>query len=95
MAFLDDRRHEVSSTQFEGSCASRSSCAGRSAEPADRDGEKRSVSGFGPRRALHETFLDQIRLNDLLDDVPLVTECGCHGLDTDRTAAKFLAMQRR
>src|SRR5437899_2874489 len=43
------------------------------------------------RRALHETLLEQVRLDDLLDDVALVTECGRDRLDPDRAARIILS----
>src|SRR5580704_14173147 len=38
------------------------------------------------RRALHETLLQQVRLDDFFDDVALVAERCCDRLDPDRTA---------
>src|SRR5712675_2315426 len=37
-------------------------------------------------RALNKTLLDQVRLDDLLDDIALVAERRCHRLDPDRAA---------
>ena len=38
------------------------------------------------RGTLHEPFLDQLGLDDLLDDIALVAERGCHRFDPDRAA---------
>ena len=38
------------------------------------------------RGTLHEPLLYQIRLDDLLDDIALVAERGCHRFDPDRAA---------
>src|SRR5580692_8702233 len=38
------------------------------------------------RRALHETLLQQVRLDDFFDDVALVAERRCDRLDPNRTA---------
>src|SRR5262249_30824679 len=43
-----------------------------------------------PRRALHEAFLDQERLDDLLDRVARLGERSGDGLDADRTATVIL-----
>src|SRR6516165_9181109 len=42
------------------------------------------------RGALYKPFLDQVRLDDLLDDVALVAERRRHSLDPDRPAAVIL-----
>src|SRR6267143_234192 len=42
------------------------------------------------RRALHKALLDEERLDDLLDDVPLLAERGRHGLDPNRAATVIL-----
>jgi hypothetical protein len=43
------------------------------------------------RRALHETLLEQVRLDDFFDDVALVAECGRDRLDPDRAARIILS----
>src|SRR6516225_7744803 len=43
------------------------------------------------RRALHETFLDQVRLDDLFDDVALLAERRRDRLEPDRTARIIFA----
>src|ERR1019366_9171780 len=39
------------------------------------------------RRALDETLLDQERLDDVLDGVARLAQCGGHGVDADRPVA--------
>ena len=45
------------------------------------------------RRALHETLLHQIRLDDFLDGVARFAQRGGDGLDADRAAAETLRDQ--
>src|SRR6266851_2089067 len=49
-------------------------------------GRSSTSTGKAARSALDKAFLDQVRLDYLLDDIAFVAECRRHRLDPDRTA---------
>src|SRR5262245_19793009 len=51
----------------------------------------REASGdSATRRALQETFLDQVRLDDVLEGSPLLADRGREAVDADRAAVELL-----